>query len=109
MALDAMLGSVDERKSLGQAEIRQVFKASGIGNIAGAYVRDGIFQRNCQIRVFRKDEKLYEGSLASLKRFKDDVKEVREGYECGLVFKDFGDFEVEDTVEAYTMVEVPRE
>jgi translation initiation factor IF-2 len=108
-ALNGMRAAVYEEKILGHAEIRQVFKASGIGNIAGAYVRDGIFQRNCQIRVFRKDEKLYEGSLASLKRFKDDVKEVREGYECGLVFKDFGDFEVEDTVEAYTMVEVPRE
>ena len=108
-ALNGMRAAVYEEKILGHAEIRQIFKASGIGNIAGAYVRDGIFQRNCQIRVFRKDEKLYEGSLASLKRFKDDVKEVREGYECGLVFKDFGDFEVEDTVEAYTMVEVPRE
>jgi len=108
-ALNGMRAAVYEEKILGHAEIRQVFKASGVGNIAGAYVRDGIFQRNCQIRVFRKDEKLYEGSLASLKRFKDDVKEVREGYECGLVFKDFGDFEVEDTVEAYTMVEVPRE
>ena len=108
-ALNGMRAAVYEEKVLGHAEIRQVFKASGVGNIAGAYVRDGVFQRNCQIRVFRKDEKLYEGSLASLKRFKDDVKEVREGYECGLVFKDFGDFEVEDTVEAYTMVEVPRE
>ena len=78
-ALNGMRAAVYEEKILGHAEIRQVFKASGIGNIAGAYVRDGIFQRNCQIRVFRKDEKLYEGSLASLKRFKDDVKEVRDG------------------------------
>ncbi|MBR3339873.1 MAG: translation initiation factor IF-2, partial [Lachnospiraceae bacterium] len=107
-ALNGMRAAVYEEKILGHAEIRQIFKASGIGNIAGAYVKDGIFQRNCSVRVFRGEEKLYEGSLASLKRFKDDVKEVREGYECGLVFKDFGDFEIDDTVEAYTMVEVPR-
>ncbi|MBR0378682.1 MAG: translation initiation factor IF-2 [Lachnospiraceae bacterium] len=107
-ALNGMRAAVYEEKVLGHAEIRQIFKASGVGNIAGAYVKDGIFQRNCSVRVFRGEEKLYEGSLASLKRFKDDVKEVREGYECGLVFKDFGDFEIDDTVEAYTMVEVPR-
>ena len=108
-ALKGMRAAVYEEKVLGHAEIRQIFKASGVGNIAGAYVKDGIFQRNCKIRVFRGEEKLYEGTLASLKRFKDDVKEVREGFECGLVFDGFGDFEIEDTVEAYTMVEVPRE
>ena len=107
-ALKGMRAAVYEEKILGHAEIRQIFKASGVGNIAGAYVKDGIFQRNCKIRVFRGEEKLYEGTLASLKRFKDDVKEVREGFECGLVFDGFGDFEIEDTVEAYTMVEVPR-
>ncbi|MBP3878999.1 MAG: translation initiation factor IF-2 [Lachnospiraceae bacterium] len=108
-ALKGMRAAVFEEKVLGHAEIRQIFKASGVGNIAGAYVKDGIFQRNCKIRVFRGEEKLYEGQLASLKRFKDDVKEVREGFECGLVFDGFGDFAIEDTVEAYTMVEVPRE
>ncbi len=108
-ALKGMRAAVYEEKILGHAEIRQIFKASGVGNIAGAYVKDGIFQRNCKIRVFRGEEKLYEGQLASLKRFKDDVKEVREGFECGLVFDGFGDFAIEDTVEAYTMVEVPRE
>ena len=108
-ALKGMRAAVYEEKVLGHAEIRQIFKASGVGNIAGAYVKDGIFQRNCKIRVFRGEEKLYEGTLASLKRFKDDVKEVREGFECGLVFDGFGDFAIDDTVEAYTMVEVPRE
>ena len=108
-ALKGMRAAVYEEKILGHAEIRQIFKASGVGNIAGAYVKDGNFQRNCKIRVFRGEEKLYEGSLASLKRFKDDVKEVREGFECGLVFDGFGDFAIDDTVEAYTMVEVPRE
>ncbi len=108
-ALKGMRAAVYEEKIQGHAEIRQIFRASSIGNIAGAYIKDGIFTRSSKVRVFRKDEKIYEGSLASLKRFKDDVKEVREGYECGFVFDGFGDFEVEDTVEAYIMVEVPRE
>ncbi len=108
-ALKGMRAAVYEEKIQGHAEIRQIFKASGVGNIAGAYIRDGIFTRSSKVRVFRGTEKLYEGQLSSLKRFKDDVKEVREGYECGFVFDGFGDFEVEDTVEAYTMVEVPRE
>ena len=108
-ALKGMRAAVYEEKIQGHAEIRQIFKASGVGNIAGAYIRDGIFTRNSKVRIFRGQEKIYEGALASLKRFKDDVKEVREGYECGFVFDGFGDFEVEDTVEAYIMVEVPRE
>ena len=107
-ALNGMKAAVYEEKVLGHAEIRQMFKASGVGNIAGAYVKDGVFQRKCKIRVFRGEEQLYEGSLASLKRFKDDVKEVREGFECGLVFDGWDAFQVEDTVLAYTMVEVPR-
>ncbi len=107
-ALNGMKAAVFEEKVLGHAEIRMMFKASGIGNIAGGYIKDGTFTRNSKVRVFRGEEKIYEGELASLKRFKDDVKEVREGFECGFVFKDWGDFQVEDTVEAYTMVEVPR-
>ncbi len=107
-ALNGMKAAVYEEKVLGHAEIRQMFKASGVGNIAGAYVKDGVFQRKCKIRVFRGDEQLYDGSLASLKRFKDDVKEVREGFECGLVFDGWDAFQVDDTVLAYTMVEVPR-
>ena len=69
---------------------------------------DGIFQRNCKIRITREGAPVYEGALASLKRFKDDVKEVRAGYECGLVFEGFNDIAEFDVVEAYTMVEVPR-
>ncbi|MCR5294971.1 MAG: translation initiation factor IF-2 [Lachnospiraceae bacterium] len=107
-ALNGMKAAVYEEKVLGHAEIRQLFKASGIGNIAGAYVKDGVFQRKCKIRVFRGEEQLYEGALSSLKRFKDDVKEVREGFECGLVFDGWDSFQVDDTVLAYTMVEVPR-
>lgn len=69
---------------------------------------DGVFQRNCKIRISREGEQIYEGELASLKRFKDDVKEVKAGYECGLVFEGFNDIKEEDQVEAYIMVEVPR-
>ena len=88
--------------------MRQIFKASGVGNIAGSYVLDGVFQRNCKVRISREGEQIFEGALASLKRFKDDVKEVKAGYECGLVFEDFNDIKEEDKVEAYIMVEVPR-
>lgn len=108
-ALKGMRAAVYEEKIQGHLEIRQVFKSSSAGNIAGSYVRDGIIQRSSKVRVFRGGEKIYEGELASLKRFKDDVKEVREGFECGIVFKDWGDFDVDDTVEAYTMVEVERD
>ena len=79
-----------------------------MGTIAGGYVLDGMFQRNCKVRITRGEEQIYEGVLASLKRFKDDVKEVKAGYECGLVFEDFNDVLEEDRVEAYIMVEVPR-
>ena len=107
-AMKGMLDPVFEEKVIGHAEIRQIFKASGIGNIAGSYVTDGIFQRNCQVRISREGEQIFEGELASLKRFKDDVKEVKAGYECGLVFEGFNDIKEEDQVEAYIMVEVPR-
>ena len=108
-ALKGMRAAVFEEKVQGHVEIRQIFKASGVGNIAGAYVKDGIITRSSKVRIFRGDEKIFEGELASLKRFKDDVKEVREGFECGLVFDGFGDFAELDMVEAYTMVEVARE
>ncbi|MGN0398182.1 MAG: translation initiation factor IF-2 [Candidatus Fimimorpha sp.] len=107
-AMKGMLDPIFEEKVIGHAVVRQTFRASGVGTIAGAYIMDGVFQRNCSVRLFRDGEKMYEGSLASLKRFKDDVKEVKEGYECGLVFEKFNDIKEEDTVEAYTMVEVPR-
>ena len=108
LAMRGMLDPVFEEKVLGHAEIRQIFKASGIGNIAGSYVLDGVFERNCKVRISRAGEQIFEGNLASLKRFKDDVREVKAGYECGLVFEDFGDIAELDIVEAYKMVEVPR-
>ena len=107
-AMKGMLDPVFEEKVIGHAEIRQVFKASQIGNIAGSYVKDGIFQRGCKIRITRGEEQIYDGALASLKRFKDDVKEVKEGFECGLVFEGFDQIQELDLVEAYIMVEVPR-
>ncbi len=107
-AMKGMLDPVFEEKVIGHAEIRQIFKASQIGNIAGSYVTDGIFQRGCKIRITREGEQIYEGGLASLKRFKDDVKEVKEGFECGLVFEGFDRIQEFDVVEAYVMVEVPR-
>ncbi len=107
-AMKGMLDPVYEEKVLGHAEVRQIFKASGIGNIAGSYVLDGVFQRGCKVRISREGTQIFEGALASLKRFKDDVKEVKAGYECGLVFEGFNDIAELDIVEAYTMVEVPR-
>ena len=107
-AMKGMLDPVYEEKILGHAEIRQIFKASGVGNIAGSYVLDGVFQRGCKCRISREGTQIFEGNLASLKRFKDDVKEVKAGYECGLVFEKFNDIQELDIVEAYTMVEVPR-
>ncbi len=107
-AMKGMLDPVFEEKVLGHAEIRQIFKASQIGNIAGSYVLDGVFQRGCKIRITREGSQIYEGALASLKRFKDDVKEVKEGFECGLVFEGFDQIQEMDMVEAYVMVEVPR-
>lgn len=107
-AMKGMLAPVFEEKIIGHVEIRQIFKASQIGNIAGSYVTDGIVERGCQVRITRDGELVHEGKLASLKRFKDDVKEVREGYECGLVFEDFNDVKELDQVECYKMVEVER-
>ena len=107
-AMKGMLDPIFEEKVIGHAEIRQIFKASGVGNIAGSYVLDGVLERGCKVRIFRGEEQIFEGDLGSLKRFKDDVKEVKTGYECGLVFDGFNDIQEFDRVEAYKMVEVPR-
>ena len=107
-AMKGMLDPVFEEKVIGHAEVRQTFKASGVGTIAGSYILDGVFQRNCSCRITRDGEQIFDGALASLKRFKDDVKEVKTGYECGLVFEKFNDIKEFDQVEAYIMVEVPR-
>ncbi len=108
-AMKGMLDPVYEERVIGHAIVRQLFKASGVGTIAGSFVTDGKFQRGCKVRISREGEQIFEGNLASLKRFKDDVKEVAKGYECGLVFENFNDLQVDDAIEAYTMVEVPRQ
>ena len=107
-AMKGMLDPIFEEKVIGHAEVRQIFKASAIGNIAGSYVLDGYFQRGCKVRISREGEQIFEGDLASLKRFKDDVKEVKAGFECGLVFDGYDQMQELDIVEAYIMVEVPR-
>ena len=107
-AMKGMLEPVFEEKVLGHADVRQTFKASGVGTIAGSYVLDGTFERDCQARIVRDGVVIYDGKLASLKRFKDDVKEVKAGYECGFVFERFNDVKEGDQVEAFKMVEVPR-
>ena len=107
--MKGMLDPVFEEKVLGHAEVRQTFKASGVGTIAGSYVLDGLFKRDCSVRLTRDGIVIFEGPLASLKRFKDDVKEVKAGYECGFVFANFNDIKEGDLVEAFEMVEIPRE
>ena len=106
--MKGMLDPIYEEKVIGHAEVRQTFKASGVGTIAGSYVLDGKILRNTMVRIRREGELIFEGNLQSLKRFKDDVKEVAAGYECGLVFEKFNDVKEFDQVEHYMMVEVPR-
>ena len=107
-AMKGMLDPIFEEKVIGHAEVRQTYKASGVGTIAGSYVLDGTIQRNCKVRISREGEQIFEGELASLKRFKDDVKEVKTGFECGIVMDGFNDIKEGDIIEAYIMVEVPR-
>ena len=107
-AMKGMLAPIYEERVTGHAEVRQIFKASKVGNIAGAFVKDGVIKKECKVRIQRDGEQIFEGDLASLKRFKDDVKEVKEGFECGLVFDGFDSIHEGDFVEAYEMVEVPR-
>ncbi len=107
-AMRGMLDPIFEEKIIGHAVVRQTFKASGVGTIAGSYVLDGQLTRGCSARITRDGVQIFDGPLASLKRFKDDVKEVKANYECGLVFEKFNDLQEDDMIEAYAMVEVPR-
>ena len=109
LSLKGMRAPVYEERVIGHVEVRQLFKASSVGNIAGSYVLDGVVRNGCRMRIRRGEELVYDGNLASLKRFKDDVKEVRAGFECGLVFKDFDKMQVGDIAEAFDLVEVPRD
>ena len=107
-AMKGMLDPVFEEKVIGHAEVRQVFKASGVGSIAGSYVLDGKVVRNAKARITREGELIFEGELASLKRFKDDAKEVPTGYECGIGLENFNDVRVGDQFEVIEFVEVAR-
>ena len=107
-AMKGMLEPEYKEEVIGHAEVRQIFHASGVGTIAGAYVTDGKFERDATVRLIRDSVVVFEGALASLRRFKDDVKEVKTGYECGLVFENYNDIKEGDNVEAFKMVEVPR-
>ena len=107
-AMKGMLDPVYREKVTGHLEVRQIYKASGVGTIAGCYVTDGEIARTSQTRIVRDGIVIYEGMLASLKRFKDDVKEVKAGFECGLVFEKYNDVKEGDQIEAFVMEEVPR-
>ena len=108
-AMKGMLDPIYEEKIIGHAVIRQTFKASGVGTIAGTFVEDGAVERNASARITRDGEQIWDGKIASLKRFNDDAKEVKAGFECGIVFEDFNDVRENDTIEVYKMVEVPRD
>ena len=107
-ALKGMLEPIYEEKVIGSAEIRQIFKASGVGNIAGCIVTEGRITRDSKLRVSRDGKQIYEGPIATLKHFKDEVKEVKAGTECGIVVEGFNEIQEGDIFEAYIMVEVPR-
>ena len=108
-AMKGMLDPIFEEKVIGHGVIRQTFKASGIGTIAGTFVEDGAIERNASARISRGGDQIWEGKIASLKRFNDDAKEVKAGYECGIVFENYNDVREDDTIEVYKMVEIPRD
>lgn len=108
LAMQGMLEPVYEEKIIGHAQIRQLFKVSSLGTIGGAYVTDGKITRNSKIRVVRDGKTIYEGELETLKRFKDNVKEVTQGYECGIMLSNFNDIKENDVVEAYVMEEISQ-
>ncbi|SES78136.1 translation initiation factor IF-2 [Anaerobranca gottschalkii] len=108
-AIKGMLTPKLEEVVLGSAEIRQIFRASKIGNIAGCYVTNGVINRNAKARLIRDGVVIYEGSFSTLKRFKDDVKEVQQGFECGIVLEKFNDVKEGDIIECFTMKEMDRE
>ncbi len=107
-AIKGMLQPIYKEEVIGHAEVRNVITISSVGNIAGCYLTDGSFTRNAQARILRDSVIIYEGSLASLRRFKDDVKEVRQGFECGIGIENFNDIKVGDIIEAFVMKEVAR-
>ena len=107
-ALGGLLSPEQKESVIGMVEIREVFKISKVGSIAGCYVQDGVIRRNSMVRVLRNNVVIHSGELDSLKRFKDDVKEVKNNFECGLSIKNFNEIEVGDMLEVFEVVEVAR-
>ena len=107
-ALEGMLTPEVKEEITGYAEVKETFKIKKVGTVAGCIVRDGKLERNSRVRVIRDGIVIYTGELESLKRFKDDIKEVREGYECGLNVKNYNDIKVGDYIEGFKQVEVKR-
>ena len=107
-ALGGILAPEKKESAIGLVEIREVYRISKVGAVAGCYVQDGVIKRNSKIRVLRGDVIIHTGELDSLKRFKDDVKEVKSNFECGLSLKNYNDIEVGDLLEVYEVVEVAR-
>lgn len=108
LSLSGMLSPTQSEQYLGQAEIRQIFKVSGAGKIAGSFVTDGMIKRNAKVRLLRDNVVIHDGILKTLKRFKDDVKEVKSGFECGIAFENYEDIKEKDTLECYEIVEQKR-
>ena len=107
-ALKGMLAPKYQEALIGHAEVRETYKVSKVGTVCGCYVTDGKIQRGCKVRILRDNIVIHEGDLASLRRFKDDVKEVNEGYECGMQIEKFNDIKVGDVIECFVMEEVKR-
>ncbi len=107
-AMESKLAPEHKEVVLGEAEVRQIFKIAKVGTIAGCFVRSGVIPRTARVRLVRSGVEVYDGTLASLKRFKDDVREVREGFECGIGVENFNDVKVGDLIEAYRVDEIAR-
>jgi translation initiation factor IF-2 len=107
-AMKGLLAPQFEETILGHAEVRQVFRVSGVGSVAGCYVTDGKIHRSSEVRIVRDGIVVHEGKLASLRRFKDDVREVAAGYECGMGIERFNDIKENDIIEAFEMTEIER-
>lgn len=106
--MKGMLDPEFEEKITGQAIVRETYTVSKLGTIAGSYVLEGVVKRSSSVRLIRDNIVIYEGELASLKRFKDDAKEVKLGFECGIMIDGYNDIKVDDIIEAYEMVEIKR-
>jgi translation initiation factor IF-2 len=107
-ALSGMLAPEKKENVLGLVEVRQVFRISKVGTVAGCYVTEGLIRRNARVRVLRDNVVIHDGELESLKRFKDDVREVKAGFECGLAIRSYNDVQVGDQLEVYEVQEVAR-